>query len=145
MKQKQIRVEKILKVFLCHSHADRDAIQALWSRLKKDGIHAWLDAENLQAGQDWQREIRKALLKSDAVIVCLSQEFNKQHGYRHEELRIALGKASLLPEDEIFIVPLRLKKCEMPGSLQHLHRVDLFEPGGYKKLIRVLRGRAGKR
>lgn len=145
MKQKHTRIEKTLKVFLCHSHADRDAIRALWSRLKKDGVDPWLDREKLAPGQDWQREIRRSLLKGDAVIVCLSQEFNKQDGYRHEELKIALRKASLLPEDQIFIIPVRLEQCDMPESLRHLHRVDLFEAGGYKKLIRVLQGPAGKK
>lgn len=72
-------------------------------------------------------------------MVCLSQAFDRHKGYRHEELKIALGKARLLPDDEIFIIPVRLEKCDMPDSLGHLHRVDLFEPGGYKKLIRVLR------
>ena len=32
-----------LRVFLCHAHADRDAVRALYSRLTKDGVDAWLD------------------------------------------------------------------------------------------------------
>jgi len=95
--------------------------------------------EKLQPGQDWQNEIRNALLKSDAVLVCLSHGFNKQQGYRHEELKLALEKAKLLPDDEIFIIPVRLEKCDLPESLRHLHRVDLFRSGGYKKLIQTLK------
>ena len=129
-----------LHVFLVHAHSDKEAVHKLYTRLIKDGIHAWLDAENLQPGQDWQSEIRKAILKSDAVIVCLSQGFDKQHGYRHEELKIALDKAKLLIGDEIFIIPVRLEECDMPESLRHLHRVDLFKPGGFKKLLNSLRG-----
>jgi len=106
----------------------------------RDGLNAWLDAERLQPGQDWQNEIRNALLKCDAVIVCLSRGFDHQKGYRHEELKLALEKADFLPNDEVFIIPLRLEECNMPESLHHLHRVDLFKPGGYKKLIRALRG-----
>jgi hypothetical protein len=107
--------------------------------MKDDGIIAWLDAENLQPGQDWQHEIRRAILKSDVILVCLSREFNKQHGFRYEELRLALRKARSLPDDEIFVIPVRLEKCDMPESLRHLHRVDLFEAAGYKKLIRTLK------
>ena len=109
------------------------------SRLKKNGMDVWLDRENLQPGQNWEHEIRKAILKSDVVVVCLSKEFNKQKGFRHEELKIALEKENLIPGDEIFIIPVRLEKCDMPKSLRHLHRVDLFERGGYKRLIRALR------
>ena len=104
-------------------------------------MDVWLDKERLLPGQDWEYEIRKAILKSDVIIVCLSRGFNKQHGYRHEELRIALEKANLLPDHEVFIIPVRLEKCDMPESLRHLHRVDLFETGGYEKMIRTLRER----
>ena len=129
-----------INVFLVHAHSDKEAVHKLYIRLIKDGIQAWLDAENLQPGQDWQNEIRRAILKSDAVIVCLSRGFDKQHGYRHEELKIALDKAKLLIGDEIFIIPVRLEECDMPESLRHLHRVDLFKPGGFKKLLNSLRG-----
>jgi hypothetical protein len=128
-------------VFLIHAHVDKEAVHKLYTRLIKDGIHAWLDAKNLQPGQDWQQEIRKAILKSDVVVVCLSHVFDQQQGYRHEELKIALEKAQLLTDNEIFIIPVRLEKCDMPEALRHLHRVDLFETGGYKKLILALRDR----
>ncbi len=63
----------------------------------------------------------------------------KQKGFRHEELKIALEKANLIFDDNVFIIPVRLEECNMPDSLLHLHRVDLFETGGYKKLIYTLR------
>jgi len=74
------------------------------------------------------------------VLVCLSRNFDKQQGYRHEELKLALEKANFLPNDEVFIIPVRLEKCDMPNSLRHLHRVDLFKAGGYKKLVNALKG-----
>ncbi len=129
-------------VFLCHAHSDRDAVHKLHQRLRKQGIEAWLDAENLQPGQDWQSEISEAILNSDAVVVCLSRRFNKKRGFRHEELKIALRKANSLPAGQVFIIPVRLEDCDMPESLQHLHRVDLFKAGGYKKLVRALKGGA---
>jgi hypothetical protein len=42
-----------LKVFLCHAHADRDAVpqgddmRGLYARLTQDGVDAWLDKEKL--------------------------------------------------------------------------------------------------
>ena len=107
----------------------------------QDGIDAWMDVENLQPGQDWQSEIHKAIIQSDRVLVCLSKAFNERKGYRHEEVKLALEKANFLPENVISIIPVRLAKCDMPESLQHLHRIDLFIVGGYEKLIRALRGK----
>lgn len=41
-----------LKVFLCHAHADRDAVRGLYTRLTQDGVDrsAWLDKEKLLPG-----------------------------------------------------------------------------------------------
>lgn len=128
-----------VRAFLIYAHSDKKAVYNLYILLVKNGVEAWLDTENLLPGQDWGHEIHKAILKSDIVIVCLSKHFNKKRGYRQEELKIALKKANLLPEGEIFIIPARLENCDLPESLRHLHRVDLFEDDGYKKLIRALR------
>jgi len=129
-----------IQVFLIYAHKNRKIVYKLYQRLIKDGINVWLDAERLRPGQDWKHEIRKAILKSAVVIVCLSRDFDQQQGYRYEELKLALDKASVLSEDEVFIIPVRLEKCNTPESLQHLHRVDLFISGGYKRLLRVLQG-----
>lgn len=53
--------ERPLKVFLCHAHADRDAVRGLYARLTKDGLDAWLDKEKLLPGQDWELEICKVI------------------------------------------------------------------------------------
>jgi hypothetical protein len=103
-----------------------------------------MDVENLQPGQDWQNEIRKAIAQCDVIVVCLSNAFNAQQGYRHEELKLALEKTNFLPENAISLIPVRLEACDMPDSLAHLHRVDLFKRGGYGKLLRALRRSVGK-
>lgn len=132
------KTKRSLQIFLCHAHSDREMVHKFHRRLTENGIHAWLDVEDLQPGQDWQHEIRRAILQSDVVIVFLSRQFNKRPGYRHEELKIALEKAKLL-DGRIFIIPARLEACDMPANLSHLHRLDLFEPNGFRKLVRALR------
>lgn len=127
-------------IFLIHAHKDRDKVYKLYKRLSRDGVDVWLDAERLQPGQDWRTAIRQALLGSAVVVVCLTGNFDQQRGYRHEELKLALEKARALPADEIFIIPVRLEPCDLPEALRHLQRVDVFKPGGYKKLLRALAG-----
>lgn len=128
-------------IFLLHAHADRESVLKLFQRMQKEGVDAWLDSERLVPGQDWRSEIRNALLKCEVVVVCLSRAFDQKQGYRHEELKLALEKANLLPVDEVFIIPARLEECEVPESLRHLHRVDLFKAGGFKKLMGALKNR----
>ncbi len=130
-----------LKVFLCHAHADRDRVRALYTRLTKDGVDAWLDKAKLLPGQDWELEIRKAVREADVVVVCLSKQFN-QAGFRQKEVRLALDTAMEKPEGEIFIIPARLEECDTLESLRKWHWVDLFEVDGYEMLMRALRARA---
>lgn len=132
-----------LKVFLCYAHSDKELVHKLYNRVsKKSGIEAWLDVEKLQPGQNWEHEIRKTILESDVIIVCLSRQFNRLGGYRHKELKIALEKASLLPSDDIFIIPVRLDRCVLPRRLRRWQCVDLFETDGYKKMLRTLKNYA---
>ena len=132
-----------LKVFLCHAHADRDAVRGLYARLTQDGVNAWLDKAKLLPGQDWELEIRKAVREADVVVVCLSKQFN-QRGFRQKEVRLALDTAMEMPEGEIFIIPARLEECDNLESLRRWHWVDLFEEDGYEMLMRALRTRANR-
>lgn len=132
-------LKRALNVFLIHTHRDRKAVHDLYSCLVRDGISPWLDSERLLPGQDWRHEIRRSILMSDIAIVCLSRKFIRHHGYCQEELKIALQKAKLLSDGEVFIIPVRLEECDVPETLLRWHRVDLFSTDGYKKLFRSLR------
>lgn len=134
-----MELSKHLRIFLLYARSDEASVRQLYNRLVKEGASVWLDRENILPGQDWESEIRTAIYGSDIVIVCLSKHFNQQGGYRHEELKIALDKAEALPAGEIFLVPARLEKCDMPEPLRRWQRADLFEANGYRKLLRTLK------
>ena len=134
-----MKLLKQIRVFLLHARQDEDSVRRLYQRLIREGANVWLDQKKLLPGQDWAHEINKAIHRSDVVITCLSKQFNKQGGYRHEELGIALEKAASLPVGSTFLIPARLERCELPEALGRWQCVDLFESNGYKKLIRVLK------
>jgi hypothetical protein len=134
---------RALKVFLCHAHSDKDAVKALYARLKREGVDVWLAEEKLLPGADWELEIRKAVREADVVVVCLSKQFN-QAGFRQKEVRIALEEADKKPEGEIFIIPARLEECDNLENLSRWHWVDLFEKDGFQRLIFALHIRADK-
>jgi hypothetical protein len=138
-KDMPMKLSKQLRVFLLHARQDEESVRRLYRRLVRDGADVWLDQEKLLPGDDWVHEIHKAIGSSDLVIACLSGQFNKQGGFRHEELRIALEKAASLPEGTTFLIPARLEECDLPEPLGRWQCVDLFGTNGYKKLIRVLK------
>ncbi len=131
-----------LRVFLCHSSADKPAVRELYQRLCADGIDAWLDEENLLPGQDWQREIPRAVRYADAVIVCLSKGSINKAGYVQKEIKFALDVADEQPDDTIFLIPLKLEECDVPERLSRWQWVNLLSPTGYERLLRALRFRA---
>ena len=139
LKDMAMKLLKQLRVFLLHARQDEESVRRLHRRLAKEGADVWLDQEKLLPGQDWVYEIHKAIGSSDLIIACLSKQFNKQGGFRHEELRLALEKAASLPEGTTFLIPARLETCDLPEPLRRWQCVDLFEVTGYKKLIRVLK------
>ena len=133
-----------LKVFLCHASGDKPAVRALYQRLLRDGVDAWLDREKLLPGQDWQSEIPKAVRESDVVIVCLSNKSITKEGYIQKEIKFALDIETEKPEGTIFLIPARLEECLVPGQLASWQWVDLFEADGYERLLRSLQLRADR-
>ena len=133
-----MKLSRQLQIFLLHARQDQEAVRRLYWRLKKEGADVWLDQEKLLPGQDWVYEICNAIHNSDLVIVCLSRQFIKQGGYRHEELKIAFETAETLDTGDIYIIPARLEPCDMPESLRRWQYVDLFEADGFKKLLQAL-------
>ncbi len=131
-----------LRIFLCHSSSDKPAVRELYQRLRADGFEPWLDEEDLLPGQDWQREIPKAVRQSDVVIVCLSKRSIDKAGYVQKEIKIALDVADQQPEDTIFLIPLKLEECAAPERLSRWQWVNLFSPSGHERLLKALRARA---
>jgi TIR domain-containing protein len=134
--------ERALRVFLCHASSDKEEVRSLCRRLRADGADAWLDEEKLLPGQEWRREIRNAVRRSDAVLVCLSKNSVTREGFVQAELKYALDVAAEKPEGTIYIIPLLLEQCEVPNGLQHMHWVSKIDPGWYLQLSKALALRA---
>lgn len=133
-----------LRVFLCHSSDDKPAVRELYEQLVKEGFDPWLDEEKLLPGQNWKREISKAVREADAVLVCLSQSSISKRGYIQKEIKVALEVACEFPEGTIFLIPVKLEKCEVPEQLSELHWVNLFETDGFGRLVKTLDYRASE-
>jgi formylglycine-generating enzyme required for sulfatase activity len=117
-------------------------VRELYRRLRADGFEPWLDEEDLLPGQDWQREIPKAVRQADVVIVCLSDKAITKRGYVNKEIKVALDVADEQPEDAVFVIPLKLEACDVPDRLSHWHAVNLYTVNGYDRLLKALRFRA---
>jgi hypothetical protein len=133
-----------LRVFLCHSSADKKQVRQLHERLAKDGFAPWLDEEDLLPGQNWDMEIKKAVRSSDVVLVCLSASSVTKQGFVQKEIKTALDAADEKPDGLVYIIPLRLQECSVPERLKKWHWVDFFAQNGYARLLQSLRIRANQ-
>ncbi len=115
---------RTLKVYLAHDGRSTERVSQVYKRLKDEGFSPWFDEEDLLPGQNWQQVTRKAIWKSDAMIIFLSKNSVSRAGYIHKEIKYALDRAEEQPEDAIFVIPVRLDDVEMPGILSHLHPLD---------------------
>lgn len=131
-----------LKIFLCHSSSDSSKVRELYQRLENDGFKPWLDEEDLIPGQEWQKEIPKAIHNSDVAIVCLSNNSISKSGYVQKEIKFALDVADEKAEGTIFLIPLKLEECTVPERLGNWQWVNYFEEKGYEKLVKALQIRA---
>ena len=54
---------------------------------------------------------------SQAVLVCLSNNAITKEGYVQKEIKYALDVADEKPEGVIYLIPVKLEPCQVPGRL----------------------------
>lgn len=126
-------------IFLSYAREDKERVEEIYIKLQSERINAWLDVKDLLPGQNWDSVIKKTLRNARFVLVFLSHHSVSKRGYIQKEISEALDIADRMPEDDIFIIPVRLEKCLVPDRLSKWHWVDIFEPDGFKKIIVTLR------
>jgi TIR domain len=131
-----------LRVFLCHSSADKPFLRSLYGTLLKYEFKPWLDEYDILPGQDWRHTIEEAVHTSDAIIICLSCSSVNKEGFIQKEIKYALDAADEKPEGTIFLLPLRIEPCDVPPRLARWQWINYFETDGQRRLLTALNTRA---
>jgi hypothetical protein len=132
-----------MHIFLSYAPEDTPAVQNLYQRLEADGLRPWMEDQDLLPGQNRQYVVGKKIREASACVVCLSTKAVGAAGILHKDMKAALDVADEQPEGTIFVIPVKLDKCEVPDRLRHVHPVNLFEDEErvYKLLVRALHQR----
>lgn len=141
MPASQTKKKKLL-VFLSHASQDKPLVIELCERLRADGFDPWLDKERLLPGMNWDMEIEKALRASDAILLCFSGLSVEKEGYIQREYKRAMRYQEEKPDGTIYVIPVRLDKCDLPYFIRDIQFVDF--PDDYDRLVTSLRLRSGK-
>ncbi len=130
------------RVFISYAHEDIAEAKRLYHELRQHLINMWMDCEDLLPGQKWKNAISKAIQESAFFLILLSNNSLSKKGFIQKELKIALELLDEFPDNEIFIIPARIEKCEpSDGLIKDLHWVDLFDSydQGIKKILKVVK------
>jgi hypothetical protein len=130
------------RVFIAYVEEDLSYARKLYRTLEQSGFRPWLDKKRLMPGQNWPRAIETAIQTSDFFVACFSRRATSKRGSFHSELRYALFCAAKVPLDEIFLIPLRLDDCAVPGRIsKQIQYLDLFPDwnAGVSRLVAVIR------
>jgi tetratricopeptide (TPR) repeat protein len=133
------------RVFLSYCREDIAEVSRLRRQLMTEGFDVWWD-KDLLPGQDWKYEIREAMKRSSAVILCLSARgLQRSRSYIYPEALDAITAYRQRRPGEVFIIPVRFTQCEIPSieiddtrTLDRLHCVDLFPTNLWESGIRKI-------
>ena len=132
-------------IFISYAKEDHKTAASLYGLLKSRGFKPWIDTEDLLPGQNWELEIDRAIRNSAIFLACLSTKSVIKHGFVQSELKKAVKVLETIPQNEIYLIPLRLDECDVPDEIRHIHWLDYFEDNSSEKLIQVIRDHFAKR
>jgi formylglycine-generating enzyme required for sulfatase activity len=126
------------RIFLCYAREDIKAVKAVYRKLSDAGFNPWMDKKDLLPGQLWQIETPKALKAARFVIIFFSEHSVSKRGYVQREFKLALDTLQEMPEEQLYIIPVRLDDCRVPESFVHIHYCDLFEEDGFELVLKTI-------
>jgi len=134
---KEIRID----LFPCYSSVDETAAKRLFHDLQLSGASVWFDTHAIAGTMRWRQGVETAIKNGCRYFpVLLSNASVSKSGRINGELTKALRALADFPSDMVFLVPLRLQKCNPSyKKLRDLKPIDLFPDweDGLRKLQRT--------
>jgi hypothetical protein len=125
-------------IFISYAREDASRAERLYMDLRKSNVDAWLDTKCLLPGQNWKKEISKAIRSSAYFLALISERSINKRGVVQKELKQALEVLQEVPSHHIFLIPVRLDNTTPEDEeLQNLNWVDLY-PSYQKRINRIL-------
>ena len=103
-------------VFISYSRKDGEFAHRLADDLRTAGYSVWVDISGLRGGQQWVREIDKAVRGCDSFVLVISPDSMASRWVTDETL--------LARQLEKQIIPIMWRQAELPVHLVGTHYVD---------------------
>jgi len=113
-------------IFISYAKEDYHIACTLYNDLKNNGFNPWIDHVNLFSGQNWKYKITYIIKRCRFFIVLLSSNSVLKSGYFQKELKIALDIFDEMPNNKIFLIPVKVDDFEyVPEKLVDIHWADI--------------------
>ena len=129
-------------IFFCYAKEDRRRVKRVYNNFVSAGYNVWMDVCSLPPGAIWEDFIPEAIKSSRIFMFFVTKNSCDKIGYLRTELNEARKKQIQYTEGDIFIVPVKLEKCDIPRELRRFQAVDYFKKQGKSMMWTVLRDKA---
>lgn len=121
-------------VFISYARDDLPAVQQIKADLEAAGITTWFDMDRLEAGDDYDRKIRRNIARCSYFIPIISATTQRRlEGYFRREWSYAIDRTRNMADEALFILPVSVDSTNaaealVPDKFKSLHFTQL--PGG---------------
>ncbi len=106
-------------IFLSYSSNDRPFAMGFAKELQDLGVNVWIDQLGIKLGENWDNAIEEALDKSNTFLLLISPTSITSQNVQ-DEVSIAINSEKKL-------VPILIKKCDLPMRWQRRQYADLTQ------------------
>jgi hypothetical protein len=104
-----INGEIMAHVFTSYARKDKETVDAIVEKMSQAGIEIWIDREDIHVGDQWRKQIVKAIKTSPAFVLMLSpssaesknvrKEIDLSQGYERTMFPLMLQRVRPLPDE----------------------------------------------
>ena len=105
-------------VFLSYARPDAQVVDRIASDLRRQGVHLWMDRQDLVAGQEWLPQIEQAISSADFMLVSLSKA-SLSSKWVQREYQVAFQSQARTGSTRL--VPVLLERVDLPLSCRPFH------------------------
>ena len=97
-------------IFVSYASPDLEIARFVVSQLQNAGCLVWFDKEQLQPGENWEEELRKAVEERCGLFISIISNHTaaRLEGYDIFERKLAAKRREMLADNAIFYLPLRV-------------------------------------
>lgn len=132
-------IDSTHQIFISYATPDRERVLPFYNHLNAAGFVTWMDFKSIMPGQNWDFEIKKALDRSQAILIFISHNSVERRSYLQKEMKIALENFTEKLISDIYIIPIMLDDVELPEQLNNIQSVKSSDSDCFQKVVDSIR------